>query len=95
MNTLFQVTVHFVMESLHFQADFPILVCSKISLDYSLFFWMLQPPVWQGFQSIFRVVAALKLLQLWEAVLITQSLPPGVHYTDQQQRGDKVLPANY
>lgn len=37
INTLFQVLRHFLMESLHFQARFPILVCSKISFDYSLF----------------------------------------------------------
>lgn len=30
MSTVFQVTVYVVMELLHFQADFPILVGSNI-----------------------------------------------------------------
>lgn len=36
MSTLFWVTVHFVMELLHFQADFPILVGSNIPCIYFL-----------------------------------------------------------
>lgn len=37
MSIVFQVTVYFAMELLHFQTVFPILVSSYISLDLYLF----------------------------------------------------------
>lgn len=58
MNTLFQVLKHFLMDLLHFQAGFPILVCSKISFDYNLFSECCSPLVGRAFNEF------LELLQL-------------------------------
>lgn len=89
---MFQVTVHFVMELLHFQADFPILIGLAFHLICIYFltaaaFWMTRFSI--NSQSCHSL--SLDPGKLFELLGVFHPVP----YTDQHLRSYKILPASY